>query len=104
MVSIVFSVLPIPCGVSELENRSGDVRQAQGGVGDQIATLPARVKFLFEGEKCAARAQQSQPISDKTGKRPTCSSHFLSAISQGNQAQTDPVRSAQTKALQSPHQ
>src|SRR5215471_12214071 len=91
MVCIVFSVLPISRGVSELEDSSYDVRQAQRGVGGQVSTLPAGVKFLFEGEKCPAGAQQRHLISDKTGKRPPCSSHLLPAISQGNQAQADPL-------------
>jgi hypothetical protein len=62
------------------------------------------VKFLFEVEKRPAGLEQAQAIGGKTGKPPPCSSHFLPGISQGNQAQADPVRSARSKALDCPHQ
>jgi hypothetical protein len=90
--------------MAQAQHRQSNVREGEPGTGDQIAALPAGMKFLFEGEKRLAMLEQRHPPGGNIGKVPPGESHFLPGVSQCDQGQADSVRSSHPEALDRSYQ
>src|SRR5579875_838982 len=88
--------------MAHIQHGERDPGQGEGCVSDEVAALPARMKFLLEAEERARTSQQAETLGDKAGKLPLWSRHLLAAVGPRRKSQVEHLHPLRPKAHTSP--